>query len=130
MVKRAIVKLIILCLLLFNFQNCGSRNLNKEQEDSFYVELGGWDYKRIPLIKPYEIINVNPEIDKSWTINLSVSSKLRQGQIGNLKKVSVTDSIIYAVSGDSSIFVGKLGKRGMVYNTTKSAARKRLFNRK
>ena len=31
---------------------------------------------------------------------------LRQGVLGNVKMVCVTDSMVYAVSGDSSIFAG------------------------
>ncbi|MBS9766952.1 MAG: hypothetical protein KGV44_05370 [Flavobacteriaceae bacterium] len=63
------IKLIIFFCSLLSLQSCFEKKSNKQKVDSFYIRLAGWDYQRIPLIKPLELIKLKGEND--WGINTS-----------------------------------------------------------
>jgi len=66
-------------------------------EDEFYTVTGGWDYIRVPLIKPYEVKKVDPKVETNgWGIKLY--SNLFQ--VDRAKRVDVRDSVIYVISGE------------------------------
>ncbi|ATL49379.1 hypothetical protein COR50_20575 [Chitinophaga caeni] len=77
----------------------GQAKDQQKQVDKFYTETGGWDWIRVPLIKPYEAKKIDPKLESSnWYISY--------GKIDNainVKDVSVIDSIIYAYCGDSTL---------------------------
>jgi hypothetical protein len=107
MAKREIV---IFSIMLASFYGCGNRtNVGKNDQDEFYNVTGGWDWVRVPLIKPYEVKKVDPEIKtNSWTIVL-FDTLANLSNIENVKKVGVVDSTIFVLSGgdkDSTYFGG------------------------
>ncbi|RYE57186.1 MAG: hypothetical protein EOP48_06350 [Sphingobacteriales bacterium] len=93
--KRAVVYAFLISVL---FQACLGDNAKKRQtvqEDEFYTEAGGWDWVRIPLIKPYQATTVISTNEKSiWNIDF----KKGLGTY-NVRKIGVEDSTIYILSG-------------------------------
>ena len=49
--------------------------------EAFFESTGGWDYRRIPLIEPYQAINTND----LWLINLQTDSIRYQSSAGATK---------------------------------------------
>ncbi|MFT6717070.1 MAG: hypothetical protein ACJA0Q_001721 [Saprospiraceae bacterium] len=93
------IKIIILAVLVITISSCGLRNrdVKKEQQDEFYSVFGGWDWVRVPLIKPYELKNNSPKIDgSSWGLKLKT---VKWHSTYNVKKVSVEDSVIFVKCG-------------------------------
>jgi hypothetical protein len=103
-------QIIIAGLLLIVLCRCGNiSNKDEKNQDKFYTVTGGWDWIRVPLLKPYEAKKIDPEIETSTWI-IVVSDKVNLDNIGNIKKVSVVDSTIFVLSGgngDSTYFGGK-----------------------
>jgi hypothetical protein len=63
--------------------------------DDFYTVTGGWDWVRVPLLKPYEAKKVDPEVETSnWGVALFNSLGTY-----NVKRVAAQDSIVYILSG-------------------------------
>ncbi len=62
---------------------------------AFFESRGGWDYRRIPLIEPYQAISSDKE---TWTISLKTDSIRYQFSIGPTKLDVVNNRfvIIYA----------------------------------
>ena len=103
-------QIIILSLLLIVLCGCwNTSNKDQKKQDEFYTVTGGWDWIRVPLLKPYEAKKVDPEIEtNTWIIVLG--DKVTLDNIGNIKKISVVDSTIFVLSGgdgDSTYFGGK-----------------------
>jgi hypothetical protein len=73
-----------------------SRNNNEKKED-FYNITGGWDWKGVPLIEPYEVKKADPALEpNSWCIDFFSDHELGTY---NVKRVDVKDSIIYLLCG-------------------------------
>ena len=88
-------KMILLCLVLL--LGCNYKYNSKQEKDTFYSEIGGFDWIRIPLLKPYAAEKIDPEIEThSWIIKFQ-SDKLYNTY--NVKRVAVEDSIVYVLSG-------------------------------
>ena len=87
-------KIIIAFCLITLFQACSDKNSNV---DSFYTEKGGWDYGRIPLLKPYEAIIDNKNL--GWSLGLNGEDG--DTGFGNIKLVNVVDSVILIYSTNS-----------------------------
>lgn len=89
-------KIILMTLLLALFYGCwNNSNNNKKKQDDFYTITGGWDWVRVPLLKPYEVKKADPEIKtNSWGVEFF-------NTLGtyNVKCVDVQDSVIYILSG-------------------------------
>jgi hypothetical protein len=93
------LEMIILSLILIVGGGCRGRIHKNQQKRNgeFYAVTGGWDWIRMPLLKPYAAIEVDPKIKSNgWGIRLM--SNLYK--IDRAKKVSVQDSIIYVISGE------------------------------
>lgn len=95
--KRKVITILIQLIVLL--ASCRGQSEPKgsipKEVDDFYTSTGGWDWIRIPLIKPYEATKVDPEIEAStWTIKFFNS-------LGpfNIKRVDVKDSVIYLLCG-------------------------------
>lgn len=91
--------IIILTLLALLLTSCSgqheAKDDNSKQVDEFYTVTGGWDWIRIPLLKPYEAKKADSEIEtNTWTIKFFNS-------LGpfSIKKVDVKDSIVYLLCG-------------------------------
>jgi hypothetical protein len=96
--KREVIILGLSLILIGSCFNTKDKGKEKKQ-DSFYSNTGGWDWVRIPLIKPYAAKKIDPRIKSNgWGIKLM--SNLYQ--IDRAKKVSIQDSIIYVISGKIS----------------------------
>ncbi|MCS3798756.1 hypothetical protein [Niastella sp. OAS944] len=85
------MRVCLIIILLFNvFTSCNYRKRSVKKEDYFYLDDGGLDLKRIPLIKPYEAKNVLPG---EWRIELQ-TPQLLELSIHHVKEISVIDSVI------------------------------------
>lgn len=101
-----IIPTLFLAVLLTSCWGQGEpKNNNQKSVDDFYTVTGGWDWIRVPLLKPYEAKKIDPEIETNgWGVKFYTS-------LGtfNVRRIDVQDSIIYILSGqinttdDSSI---------------------------
>jgi hypothetical protein len=85
--------------------SCSSQQKDKEQKgemDIFYERSGGWDYARIPLKKPYELMKLKN--GNTWDINLHAMTL--QSSISNVMGVNVIDGIIVIHSTKKTILRG------------------------
>jgi hypothetical protein len=91
--KRTIIIGTVLLNLLIG---CGSRrDSRKNDQDTFYTVTGGWDWVRVPLLKPYEVKKADPEIETNdWGIEF-----INSFGTYNVKRVDVKDSIVFILSG-------------------------------
>lgn len=93
MAKRKIILSGLALVVLCGCDNMS--NKNKEKQDEFYTVTGGWDWIRVPLIKPYEVKKADPEIEtNNWGIEF-----INSFGTYNVKRIDVQDSIIYILSG-------------------------------
>ncbi|QHS54791.1 hypothetical protein GWR56_04230 [Mucilaginibacter sp. 14171R-50] len=91
--KRKIIQLpVLLCVML-----CQSACTDKQPDvDEFYTQKGGFDFARIPLIKPYEAV-VPATGNEYWLIH-SVTDTLLFS-IPGVKQLSVSDNKMIFVHG-------------------------------
>ncbi len=87
-------------------------NTETMEEDTFYSECGGWSMVRLPLIKPYEVLSIDPETtDNIWSIKFDSDELFSTDHV---QRITVEDSIIYVLSGifngegDSTALVGSM----------------------
>ncbi len=93
--KRKIIIEILYAFLTTILFSCMNK-IEKQNPDSFYENISGYDWIRIPLVKPYELRIANPQDSTSmWDIAF-----VKLLGTYNVKKVDVKDSIIYILSGD------------------------------
>jgi hypothetical protein len=78
-----LIRVIFLAAFLFNFSSCQWRN-------TFDTRGGGYDYIRIPFIKPYEAIQLNGT--RIWGMNLNNVSL--NSSVYNIKKINVVNKAI------------------------------------
>ncbi len=94
-------KLFILLASLFVFASCSFVEEKPKNVESFYFYAGGFDYSRIPLIKPFELRKLKGE--EEWHINASSvpcekvknNSYNSYGDFGPIDSIYCKDSIIY-----------------------------------
>lgn len=93
------IKKIIITVITINFISCTQHenvNSNKTQmnKDPFYTENSGYDYIRLPLVKPYELIS----LDKGniWGLEGQPKPKLikEDNTAFGIKKIEVKSGII------------------------------------
>ena len=53
--------------------------------DEFYSRTGGWDYTRMPLIKPYELINLSDE----WLLGTFEEGSTKPTRIYGIQQISI-----------------------------------------
>lgn len=93
--KRKVIIGILYAFLSTILLGCMNK-IEKHNPDSFYENINGYDWIRIPIIKPYELRITNPQDSISmWDIPF-----IKLLGTYNVKKVDVKDSIIYILSGD------------------------------
>ena len=92
---------IFILFLVLVLESCLSNN--KNPHDDFYIRSSGWDYRRLPLIKPYQAISTDRE---TWIINISEHSKLNQFSFSNVKKIAVIKDYFFVYCSDSTLFNG------------------------
>lgn len=116
-----------LAITLFGCMN----KIEKQNPDSFYENISGYNWIRIPLVKPYELRITNPQDSTSmWDIAF-----VKLMGTYNIKKVDVKDSIIYILSGDigdgGNTFVNLTNANtGWFIIDTKMKTEKGFFNEK
>lgn len=69
--------------------------------EAFFKSTGGWDYKRIPLIEPYQAINTND----SWFIDLQTDT-IRYQNLAGATKLDVIDKQYIVTYGADKLFSG------------------------
>lgn len=85
--------------------SCSSQDKNdksKGERDSFYDRSGGWDYARIPLRKPYELMKLKN--NSVWSMNLHAMTL--QSSISNITGVNVIDDVIIIHSSKNTFLRG------------------------
>jgi hypothetical protein len=95
--RKIICFLTLIVFLLDSCKHC----------DSYYTKKGGFDYIRIPLLKPYDIKKVN----KDWTIQFTGLAKSYPDMYTSsvcVKRINVIDSIIIASCYNSWAIKGKV----------------------
>lgn len=73
---------------------CNQQNKNRRHADKFYTEKSDWDVIRIPLVKPYEALNLSS--DQDWSVQLADMADPSGGPISvpGTKHINVIDSVI------------------------------------
>lgn len=90
---NCIVAMIIL-------SSCQPTASGDKAENPFYTVSGGWDWDRLPLIYPYELMRADPKMEPSrWNLDLKSVSF---GGTSNVRKVAVHGSIVYVRCGSLS----------------------------
>jgi len=89
------MRYLLLIITIISFC-CLSCNHSKDKSEATYVEdfytrNHGFDYIRIPLVKPFELTKLKGE--NSWCIN-SFLWKYKGGDIGNVDSIQCNDSIV------------------------------------
>lgn len=130
-------KIMVLYLLLVVLSGCWKSDSKKQQKsgNDFYTATGGWDFARVPLIKPYVIKKlIDPKLPiHPWCIDFTSSTLLGPY---NVKKVHVRDSIIYILSGkvdeknDSTLVGTRNVPTGWFVIDTKQKTEKGFINEK
>lgn len=94
MKKRKVTIAIMYAFIATILLGCMNK-IEKQNPDSFYENISGYDWMRIPLIKPYEI-KTNPQDSiRRWDMAF-----VKLLGTYNVKKVDIKDSIIYILSGN------------------------------
>jgi hypothetical protein len=100
--KQQIIAVIFVLLTLYGCMDRGGEKYN------FYATSGGWDWICIPLIEPYLLLKVDPEIEThDWAL---VAVKSGEEPFGNhisynVKRVDVKDSLIFLYSEGERAFI-------------------------
>jgi hypothetical protein len=75
--------------MAFLYVSCEQRF---KYQDNFYNKAGGWDYRRLPLIKPFEMLSTG-NIPNYWYYELKSQNIKFTTQIAG-SEVSVSDRFI------------------------------------
>lgn len=70
----------------------------------FFKSTGGWDYRRIPLIEPYQAISTDKE---TWTIDLKTNSIRATFSIGVAKLGVIDKRVIVVYDAPNAILRGE-----------------------
>ncbi len=93
---------MLLVSLLTLLVACSLPDRRGHEKKDFYTTAGGWDWKRLPLLEPYEITLIDPEVEQNpWLFEFKATSLLGTHHV---KKVAVEDSIIYLRCGSITEF--------------------------
>ncbi len=65
-----------------------------QQRNNFETTRGGYDYIRIPFLKPYEAVQLNGS--KEWNMNLYNESLT--SSVSNIKKINIVNNVILLYS--------------------------------
>lgn len=96
----------LVIIIISNFAlSCNShkQKVNKSVDDTFYSDIGGYGLKRIPLVKPYELLKVS---DDEWRLQLQKSDLLTLS-IHNIKGIFVNGNFIAVYSEGGTEFLNK-----------------------
>jgi hypothetical protein len=93
------MKVFVFSVLLFIACACNAPN-SKSSSDDFYLNKGGFDIGRIPLIKPYEA--TTPSTLPNWIV-ASVDTNSVPLTIPGTKEIRVLDSLIFVHSINTTL---------------------------
>lgn len=66
--------------------------------NTFYSKTTGFDYRRLPLLKPYEAMSIN---QKTWSIKLQLHSLRYQPSINDITQLGISGEVIVSYSKDT-----------------------------
>lgn len=104
MAKKPIIYIFHLLSIMSVFAACSLDSSSKKSDqvtnisDEFYTKTGGFDHQRIPLLRPYQAININK---KSWSIDLQTKSIRYQPSINDILRIGVANDLIVTYSLNS-----------------------------
>lgn len=82
--------------LMILLWGCNDNQNHNNMEDEFYSKKNSsWDASRIPLIKPYEMLELNGSDE--WIMNLVETP----GSVSNIKEINVLQNVIFIHSGET-----------------------------
>ncbi|MEO3404026.1 hypothetical protein AAFN85_08995 [Mucilaginibacter sp. CAU 1740] len=85
-------------------------NSSKPHTDPFYTDKSDFDMSRVPLVKPYLVINIPPS--NNWIIQTEdTDTSFCMGTIPGTKYINLVDSAIFAYS-KNTIIDGQAAKEG------------------
>lgn len=58
---------------------------------AFYQDPGGWDFRRIPLIAPYQALSID---DQTWYVELKTNAIRYQYSAGAIDQIAVVDQTL------------------------------------
>ena len=67
---------------------------------AFFESTGGWDYRRIPLIEPYQAVSSDK---KTWTIDLKTDSIRYQYSVSSTKLDVINDRFIITYAPNAAL---------------------------
>lgn len=99
MKRYQLVSLLIIMLLLCSY--IGWARHNNVNRDPFYKD-SGWDAMRIPLLKPYEMLKLNPKLEINrrlgWSISLHIPPSEKEIyyylEIHDIRKFAIQNGVI------------------------------------
>lgn len=67
---KQVIRLLFAMILTITIScNCNRNKYQSINIDDFYTRNTSWDYIRIPLVKPFELVNLKG--NEGWIINTS-----------------------------------------------------------
>jgi len=94
---------ILFFITLLYLTACGGNTNQDPKLDDFYSDKGGFDYGRIPLIKPYELTTSSRE--NYWTAETIDTSEVPLNMPG-ARNINIVNSIIF-IYGRETILNGQ-----------------------
>ena len=102
--NRIKMRIIIVLSIIISFFNCIG-GVKDQHPDPYYHETGGWDYRRMPLTKPLELIS-NDKI--TWGV---IGYKANIYSITSINKMKCVDSLHYLFRSLGTVYI-----KGVEYN--------------
>ena len=105
-----ITKSIILCIVLLTITCSCIFSSRFESSNPFYVSSGDWDFLRLPLIEPYEIIKVDESL--GWTMDLFIApvEENYYRSVKKIEEIAIEKDIIFIHSSYIESSAEVLGK--------------------
>ncbi|HTK03387.1 MAG TPA: hypothetical protein VL401_01295, partial [Alphaproteobacteria bacterium] len=79
-----------------------SSNLSPDDK-SFFTSMGGLDYRRIALIKPYQATSIDKN---TWSIELFTNSVRYQTSINNIEDIAVINQKYIVTHSPNTLYAG------------------------
>lgn len=93
------MKTVFTFLVFLFLMSCGSRNdypFKDKEEKLYYTRSGGFDFLRIPLIPPYELLLADFS-SRQWTMRLYTFPSYYNA-VADVERIAVQDSLVFLYS--------------------------------
>jgi hypothetical protein len=100
--KKIAIFIVLSFCVFYNEISCTNKKSIKMVGDDFYISKGGFDYARLPLLKPYDAKTIAG--GKEWSIALKHSYDMT---IPNVKTVNVIGDSLIIVHSTNTLLNGQ-----------------------